>query len=157
MKKTFKSIFMAAVALVAAAALSVSCSDSSENLDNPTPPEPTVSTLELSVDKGEIVADGEQYDNKTIDTISCIYGSRAMSCATVSQGVLSHSLTIYPQRDTIDMQLRDTYIIDSVPYIVAPPDNEGRSKPHFTCRPMVAWSLLVMVLCIVVLLRSVRN
>lgn len=104
-----------------------------------------------------IVADGEQYDNKTIDTISCIYGSRAMSCATVSQGVLSHLLTIYPQRDTIDMQLRDTYIIDSVPYIVAPPDNEGRSKPNFSYWPIVAWSLLVVVLCIVVLLRSVRN
>lgn len=104
----------------------------------------------------QIVADGEHYDYKTTDTMSCIYGDRAMSCATVSQGVLSHSLTIYPQCDTIDLQLRDTYIIDSVPYIVVPPDNAVTTKPTFTFLPVV-WLLLVMALCIVVLLRSVRN
>lgn len=92
MKKTFKSIFMAAVALVAAAALSVSCSDSSENLDNPTPPEPAVSTLELSVDKGEIVADGEQAATFTVKLIadgksSDVTSSADIYCLTTEKGV----------------------------------------------------------------------
>lgn len=100
-----------------------------------------------------IVNSGEVLHQFTIDTVSLLQGKYAVSEASITQGVLSHSLIVYPRQDSIVMSVREVYITDSIPYPVPAPERVVAVTPSW------AWWLLaldVIVAIIAVVRRSRR-
>lgn len=99
----------------------------------------------------EVVTVGEKLCNKTSDTASVLRSDRAYSVATVSEGVLSHSLTVFPRRDSITLQWREVHTTDSVPYLVPVAGERVEVVPAWLW--WVVAALVVWVLFLSLLLR----
>ncbi len=54
----------------------------------------------------------------TSDTTSTLVTPLAESTATVSKGILSHTLTILPKQDSVRIVWAERHITDSIPYCV---------------------------------------
>ena len=89
----------------------------------------------------EVVTEGELQRNKTADTVSVLCAERAYSVASVAQGVLSHSLSVLPRRDSIRLQWREVHTIDSVPYLVPMPGERVEVVPAW-----MWWAVVAMLL-----------
>lgn len=68
----------------------------------------------------EVVAPGERLERATFDTVSSLQARYASSVAKVVDGVLSHTLTVNPRCDSVQVQVREVLRRDSVvlPYPV---------------------------------------
>ncbi|MBR3951197.1 MAG: hypothetical protein IKJ79_04720 [Bacteroidaceae bacterium] len=72
---------------------------------------------------------GESHSNHTNDTTSILQGNGASSTASISNGILSHTLTIHPRHDSIALQVREVHIIDSVAYAQPPIEKHTHTAP----------------------------
>ncbi len=93
-----------------------------------------------------VVTEGEQVSVATRDTVSRLSCATAVSEAIVSQGVLSHTLTTLPRRDSVAVQLREFHTVDSVPYVVPVPAERVIETPRWAW-----WSLGAVLLQAVVI------
>ena len=99
----------------------------------------------------EVVTAGEMYKNSTTDTVSVLSCDRAYSVAQIAQGVLSHTLSIQPRRDSVVLRWREVHTTDSVPYLVPVPGERVEVIPSWMW--CVTGVLLIMALSLLLLYR----
>lgn len=89
--------------------------------------------------------------NHTIDTISTLHSQVASSTAIISDGVLSHRLTVHPRQDSVVVKWREVYITDSIPYPIPMADNTSnvwRWGGYMWLILVGALLLIVVAMCI---------
>lgn len=103
----------------------------------------------------EVRTVGETIHNHTADTVSLLHTAHAYSVASVTQGMLSHTLSVVPHSDSVRLQWREVHIIDSIPYVVPMPGERIEVVPAWVWW-MAAAFLLYVVLAVVRFIKSVK-
>lgn len=104
----------------------------------------------------ELTTAGDTLYNTTFDTVSELHIATASSRASVKNGILQHSLAVAPRRDSVKVQIKEVYIVDSVPYVVPQPPSMVRVTPSWV-KWVVIWSLVVTVVVVCLICRAVKK
>ena len=104
----------------------------------------------------EVVVAGERQERKTLDTVSVLHTRHARSTASVSAGVLEHTLVVYPRKDSVSVQVRDLFRYDSLllSYPLITPSASEEEVPRWVEMWAVAATLAAVVMLLLLLFRK---
>lgn len=97
---------------------------------------------------------GDTVERITPDTVSLIACKGAESEARVVEGVLHHRLAVHERRDSVQVQVHERLVIDSVPY---PVYVDGSSEPSIPARIWKVVAIVAIVVAGICLLCGVRR